>query len=231
MKFLNRRDAGRRLADILLREHIGNDRAEPRERTGGASDNTTPQLLVLGIPRGGIVVADEIARALDAPLDVLITRKIGAPFNAELALGAVTSDGTVFLDMGLIQQLHIPQRLIEHERDRQLREIQRRMQIYRRGRLPLVVKNRIVILADDGIATGATVIAALRGLHTGNPRRVILAVPVAPRQVVPQLRAECDELVILDTPEPFEAVGYFYEDFEQVTDETVIRILERSKRA
>lgn len=210
IKFLNRRDAGQQLAAKLLGDHKG---APQRDR------------IVLGIPRGGIVVADEIARALDAPLDVFITRKIGAPFNRELALGAVASDGTVFLDQALIHGLHIPQKLVERARDKQLREIQRRVEMYRRDKPPLALENKIVILVDDGIATGATTMAALRALKYKNPARIILAVPIAPRQVVPMLRAECDELVILDTPESFVAVGYFFQDFGQVSDKQVVEIL------
>ncbi|HZQ10194.1 MAG TPA: phosphoribosyltransferase [Anaerolineae bacterium] len=206
-KFLDRREAGQRLAEKLI-------------ALKGQS-----AVIVLGIPRGGIVVADEIAQALDAPLDVFITRKIGAPFNHELALGAVASDGTVFLDQALIHQLHIPRILVEHERKKQLREIARRVSLYRGSRAPLIVENKIVILVDDGIATGSTTIAALRALRKQNPQRIILAVPVAPRPSLPILRAECDELVILDSPEPFVAVGLFYEDFGQVTDDKVVEIL------
>jgi putative phosphoribosyl transferase len=211
-KFLDRRDAGQHLAAKLTHLH---------GREG---------VLVLGIPRGGIVVAAEIARALEAPLDVFITRKIGAPFNEELALGAVASDGTVFLDQQLIHQLHIPQKVVERERDKQLHEITRRTEMYRSGLTPLVLENKIVILTDDGIATGATTLAALRAVKKQNPARLILAVPVAPRQVVHQLQAECDELVLLDTPEPFVAVGYFYENFWQITDSQVVEILNRARK-
>lgn len=209
IKFFNRRDAGQQLAAKL---ELYINRAD---------------VIVLGIPRGGIVVADQVALKLKAPLDVFVTRKIGAPFNPELALGAVASDGTMFLDQALIHQLHIPQKLVEHQRDKQVREIQRRVEMYRRGKAPLALENRIVILVDDGIATGATTLAALRALKHQNPARVMLAVPVAPRQVIQQLRVECDELVLLDTPEPFVAVGNFYEDFGQVTDDEVIQILNR----
>ncbi len=210
--FTDRRDAGKRLAAKLT--HYKNN----------------PSAIVLGIPRGGVVVAQEIARALDVPLDVFITRKLGAPMNAELAIGAVASDGAVLLDQQLIQQLHISPKFIEHERAKQMREMQRRLEMYRRGKPPLGLQNKIVILVDDGIATGATVFAALRALKNKNPTRVILAVPVAPRQVLPQLRAACDELELLDAPEPFVAVGYFYQDFEQVTDEEVVRILSEAER-
>lgn len=208
-KFLDRRDAGRQLAERLTHYE-------------GRTD-----AIVLGIPRGGVVVADEIALALGSPLDVFITRKIGAPFNHELAIGAVASDGTVLLDQGLIHQLHIPQILVGLERSNQLREIQRRLDMYRRGKPPLALKNKIVILADDGIATGATVVVAVRALRKGTPQRVVVAVPVAPAQVVPQLQAECDELVLLDSPDPFVAVGNFFEDFSQVTDAEVVEILDK----
>lgn len=210
--FTDRRDAGKRLAAKLT--HYKNN----------------PSANVLGIPRGGVVVAQEIARALDVPLDVFITRKLGAPMNAELAIGAAASDGAVLLDQQLIQQLHISPKFIEHERAKQMREMQRRLEMYRRGKPPLGLQNKIVILVDDGIATGATVFAALRALKNQNPTRVILAVPVAPRQVLPQLRAACDELELLDAPEPFVAVGYFYQDFEQVADEEVVRILSEAER-
>jgi predicted phosphoribosyltransferase len=214
--FKDRRDAGRQLAARLLTILHLDAHTGPTLR---------PDLKVLGIPRGGVLVAAQVAKALHAPLDVFITRKLGAPYNPELAIGAVTSDGTVFLDSALIQHLHIPQKLVDRERDEQLREIQRRIEIYRRNMPPLVLKDMTVILVDDGIATGATTFAALRALKNHQPSRVILAVPVAPRQVIPQLRRECDELVILDSPDPFVAVGYFYDDFAQVEDAQVINLL------
>lgn len=181
--------------------------------------------VVLGIPRGGIVVAAEIAHALHAPLDVFIAHKIGAPFNEELAIGAIAGDGTVFLDKALIQELHLPEDRVRQARETQLREIERRAKLYRRDRAPLQLQNKIVIVADDGVATGATTMATLRALRRQDPARLVLAVPVAPRQVMPLLHAECDEVIVLDAPDPFVAVGYFYEDFEQVTDEQVIAFL------
>ncbi len=207
--FENRRDAGKQLASRLSQyKHHAN-------------------AIVLGIPRGGIVVADEIAQALHAPLDVMITRKLGAPDNPELAIGAVASDGTLFLDRVLIHQLHISSEQVARERAAQLHEIRRRIELYRRDRPPLTLQNKLAILVDDGIATGATTIAALRALKNQNAARLVLAVPVAPPQVVSALRAECDEVVLLSTPEPFIAVGYFFRDFTQVTDEEVIEILNR----
>lgn len=208
-QFQDRREAGRLLAVRL---------AKYKKRA---------DVIVLAIPRGGVVVADEIARALEAPLDVFITRKIGAPDNPELAIGAVASDGTVLLDRDLIHRMHLTEHEVERQRAEQVSEIQRRLLLYRRNKPPLDVKSKTTILVDDGIATGATVITALRALRSQQPRRIVLAVPVAPGASVAQLRAECDELVLLDAPEPFIAVGYFYRDFSQVTDDEVIAILNR----
>ncbi len=241
-QFQNRRDAGQQLGAKILGDHkglplrdaivTGDHKGLPLRDaivTGDRKGLPLRDVIVLGIPRGGVVVAAEIARVLHAPLDVFIVRKIRAPFNKELALGAVASDGTVFLDQALIHQLHIPQKLVELECENQKLEIQRRLQLYRRNKTSLALDNKIAILVDDGIATGATTIAALRALKHSRPARVILAVPVAPRQVVKDLRAECDELVLLDTPEPFVAVGHFYEDFEQIMDSEVVELLERAR--
>jgi predicted phosphoribosyltransferase len=208
LPFPDRRAAGRELA-VALAPLQGN-----------------PQVVVLGIPRGGVVVAAVVAGALAVPLDVFITHKLGAPMNSELAIGAVASDGTAVLDHSLVRYLHLSKRWIEQERERQQREIQRRMEVYRRGKPPLVLENKIVILVDDGVATGATTVAALRALQVQHPRRRILAVPVAPRQVVRSLQVECDELVLLEAPHPFDAVGAFYTNFEQVTDEQVVALLQ-----
>lgn len=212
IRFHDRRDAGQQIA-ARLGHWKGRD-----------------SVVVLGIPRGGVMVADEVARALGAPLDVFITRKIGAPFNPELALGAVASDGTIFLDDNLIHQLHIPARLVEHGKQSQLQEIHRRAELYRGGQPPLHLAHKTVVLVDDGVATGATTIAALRAIRKQNPARLILAVPVAPAQAVPALRAECDELILLDAPDPFHAVGYFYENFEQTTDAEVVKILRDARK-
>ncbi len=210
--YYDRRDAGRQLADELPKNPIL--RANPND------------LVVLGIPRGGVVVADEIAKALHAPLDVFITRKIGAPFNPELAVGAVASGGVTILDEQLIRELRISHSVVYRERDRQLREIERRMSLFRGQKPPPEVKDKVVIVADDGIATGATTHATLQALRQLGPSRLVLAVPVAPPQVMPMLRAEADEVVVLDTPDPFIAVGNFYEDFTQVGDDEVVEILQ-----
>ncbi len=210
MIFENRREAGQKLAAQLWRW---------RDK---------PEVLVLGIPRGGVIVAGEVARALNAPLDVWITRKLGAPEEPELAIGAVASDGTLVRDEETIQALRVSEKSIEREQARALREIARRAELYRQGRPPLQIAERIVILCDDGVATGATTLVALRALRKNNPARLILAVPVGPRFVINSLAPECDEVVVLDTPEPFLAVGRFYEEFEQTTDEQVVAELQAS---
>lgn len=209
--FQDRRDAGRQVAERL--EHLA-----------GRSD-----VVVLGIPRGGIVVADEISRALDAPLDILLTHKIGAPFNPELAIGAVASDGTTFLDLPLIEELGISPGTIEREKESQVREIHRRAELYRRGQPARPLLEKTVVLADDGVATGSTTIAALRSLANHHPTKRILAVPVAPYQTVQLLQREADELVLLAVPEPFLAVGRFYEEFDQIEDDQVIEILSAAR--
>ncbi|OQY95308.1 MAG: hypothetical protein B6D41_06295 [Chloroflexi bacterium UTCFX4] len=207
IRFKNRRAAGQQLAAKL------------------SAYQNRAEVVVLGIPRGGVVIAAEIARALRAPLDIFSARKIGAPFNPELAIGAVAGDGTFFLDDALIRELRLAPELVRQARDAQLREIERREKLYRGDRAPLSLQNKIVIVADDGVATGATTQAALHALRQHSPAHLTLAIPVAPRQVMPQLRAACDQVIVLDTPEPFEAVGFFYADFEQVTDQQVIDLL------
>lgn len=204
--FRDRVDAGRRLLAALKgREY--------------------PRGLVLAVPRGGVVVGAEVARGLGLPLDVIIPRKIGAPHNPEVAVGAVTQDGTAIYDEHLLALLGLtPESLAPRVRE-QVREIERRTALYRGGRPPMPWEGRTIILVDDGVATGYTTLAALRSLRRANPRRIILAVPVAPPDTVARLRDEVDELVCLLAPEPFYAVGQFYRDFEQTDDETVIALM------
>lgn len=209
MYFKDRREAGRLLALRLL------DWADRRDI----------EVVVLGIPRGGVIVAAEIADRLRAPLDIFLTHKLGAPGNPELAIGAIAGDGTMLLDEHIIREFGIPRQYIEREREAQLRSMAARAERYRQGRPPLDVTGRCVILCDDGIATGATALAALESLRRQKPARVILAVPVGPTQSMEALAQACDEVVVLATPEPFYAVGRFYLSFEQVTDEQVIAAL------
>ncbi|NPV29416.1 MAG: phosphoribosyltransferase [Firmicutes bacterium] len=210
MIFSDRKDAGRRLAEKLLKFRGEN-------------------LLVLGIPRGGVIVAAEVAEALDAPLDVIIPRKIGAPFNQELAVGAVAPDGTVLYDETMMRYLGLDESLLKRQISRELEEIRRRLKLYRGEQEPLDLEGRTAILVDDGIATGFTVQAALRSLRRQKPARLVLAVPVAPWEAVVRLKPEVDELIFLLNPEVFYAVGQFYKDFRQTTDEEVIAALAHNR--
>lgn len=207
MVFTDRVDAGRRLAEAL-EEYRGRD------------------VVILGVPRGGVVVAAEVARALGAPLDVAVARKIPASGNPELAIGAVAADGTVVLDPMASVYPGVTPDYLDHAKAAEVAEIERRMAAYRGGRPPLDVGGKHVIVVDDGIATGNTVLATLRCLRQGGPAELILAVPVAPPTSVERLSADADRVVALETPEPFFAVGEWYRDFDQVSDEAVVRILQ-----
>jgi len=181
--------------------------------------------IVLGIPRGGVVVAYEVAKALDLPLDVFIARKLGAPYNPELAIGAVASDGTVVVDENLIRSLGVSEKYVKEETERQKREIQRRLKAYRGERALPELKGKVVVLVDDGVATGATTLAAIRAIKASEPAEAILAVPVGPPDAIARLKEEADRVICLFTPTPFWAVGAFYLDFEQTSDEEVKRLL------
>ncbi|MFN2544259.1 MAG: phosphoribosyltransferase [Actinomycetota bacterium] len=203
--FRDRREAGQRLADALA-----GFRGEP--------------CVVLAIARGGVVVGAQVAKALGAPLDVVIPRKVGAPGNPELGLGAV-APGVRVLDERLVRDLRVSEEYLEREIAAQEREIERRSEVYRAGRPPLDVKGRAAIVVDDGVATGGTAVAAARWARRAGASRVVLAVPVAPPQSLAGLSEECDELVTLATPEPFYAVGQWYDRFDQVSDDEVVATL------
>jgi putative phosphoribosyl transferase len=183
----------------------------------------------LAVPRGGVVVGYEIAAALVLPLDVIVPRKLGAPSNPELAIGAVAEDGSTVLDESVVTYLGVKKGYIEEESARQREEITRRMTLYREGAPAAEVKGKIVIMVDDGIATGSTMKAALASVKNRGAKSVVVAVPVGPPNTIQELRRLADRVVCLYMPEYFEAIGQFYEDFSQTNDDEVIRLLKLSK--
>jgi erythromycin esterase-like protein/predicted phosphoribosyltransferase len=213
LPFRDRREAGRKLAELL---------------TAYASK---PDVLVLALPRGGVPVAHEVARALGAPLDVFVVRKLGVPGYEELAMGAVATGGVRVLRDEIVHDLGIPSYVIDAVVDRERRELARRERAYRAGAPPSDVRSRTVILVDDGLATGATMQAAIRALRAQRPAKIVVAVPVASRETCEALKREADELICAATPEPFGAVGRWYEDFSQTTDEEVRELLAETKHA
>lgn len=214
MTFADRRDAGRRLATALSRMR-GMD------------------AVVLALPRGGVPVGYEVARSLGAPLDVVLVRKIGAPGNPELGIGSVIDGETprLVLDDGLVRLVRPPPGYVEEEMARQLALIERRRQQYRDVRPAVSPEGRTLIVVDDGIATGGTARAALRGLRARRPHRLVLAAPVAAPETLPSLRREADEIVCLVSPAGFQAVGEAYADFAQTSDEEVTEFLRAGRVA
>lgn len=207
--FRNRREAGRRLAQRL-------------ERYAGLADT-----IVLALPRGGVPVAYELARALRAPLDVFVVRKLGVPGQEELAMGAVASGGTCVLNKDVVRTLAIPGRVIATVAARELREVARRERAYRGDRPAPNVRGRTVILVDDGLATGATMRAAVAALRRLGPARIVVAVPVAAPNACAEFEQQADQFVCEITPEPFHAVGLWYQDFLPTTDDEVRDLLAR----
>jgi putative phosphoribosyl transferase len=203
MLFRDRADAGRQLLSGL-----------------GAYQGR-PDLLVLGLPRGGIPVAYEVARGLGAPLDVFVVRKLGVPGQEELAMGAIATGGVRVVNRDVVDALHIPPDVLDRAAVEETRELERRERSYRGERPEPQVAGRTVILVDDGLATGSTMRAAVAALRQQGPSRVIVAVPVAAPSTCAELRREVEDIVCLETPEPFMAVGRFYHDFSQTTDDEV----------
>jgi putative phosphoribosyl transferase len=208
--FRDRADAGRQLAARL-----------------GAYANQT-DTLVLGLPRGGVPVAFEVAQALNAPLDVFVVRKLGLPSQEELAIGAIASGGILVLNSEVVDLLRIPEQVIGTVAAQEQRELERRERRYRDDRAPPIVRGKRVILVDDGLATGATMRAAANALREQQPARIIVAVPIAAPEICDEFRDEVDEVVCAITPEPFIAVGLWYEDFSQTTDDQVNELLTRA---
>lgn len=183
---------------------------------------------VLAIPRGGVIIGAEIAQVLKCPLSLIITRKLGAPGNPELAIGATTSSGGLVLDRELVRKLKIPATYVEEEEMKQIAEARRREVVYSQALDPNLT-GKIVILTDDGIATGATVEAAIHAIRNKLPEKIILAIPVAPSSTIEELKVEVDELIALQAPDDFYAIGEFYLSFPQLTDEEVIKTLKQAQ--
>jgi putative phosphoribosyl transferase len=209
MRFHDRTDAGRQLASLLT---IDADR---------------DAVVVLALPRGGVPVAVEVARALGAPLDVFVVRKLGVPGHPELAMGAIATGGVQVLNGDVIDELDIPRALVEQATVRERLELERRDRLYRRDRPMPVLTSRTVIVIDDGLATGSTMEAAVSALRPQNPSRIIVAVPVGAPEACRRLRRVADDVVCAHTPTPFDAVGRWYERFDQVGDDEVIDWIER----
>ncbi len=209
--FIDRQDAGRKLAQKLLLTDLGGELAE---------------VVILGVARGGVVLAAEAAKILDCPLDILVTRKIGAPGNPELALGAVAkTKESCYLNEKLIEEIGVKENYLKEEIYKQQAEILRREKLYRQKKKPLELKDKTVVIIDDGAATGATLIAAAREVWRYQPKKVILALPVAPKDTLQKLAKEVDKIVVLETPTPFFSVAQFYQEFKQVSDEEVVKII------
>jgi putative phosphoribosyl transferase len=187
-------------------------------------------LVVLGLPRGGIPVAFEVATALRAPLDVFVVRKLGVPGYPELAMGAIASGGIMVLNREVIEALKIPERIIDLVVKTETRELERRERAYRGDRLPIDVTDRTVILVDDGLATGASMHAAVTALRQRRPKRVVVGVPIAAPSTCEEIGREVDDIVCAATPEPFQAVGLWYRNFSQTSDEEVRKLLEQAAR-
>jgi predicted phosphoribosyltransferase len=190
-----------------------------------------PDVLVLALPRGGVPVAFEVARALDAPLDVFLVRKLGVPGHEELAMGAIATGGMRVLNDEVLRGAGIPSQIVDTVATREQRELERRERAYRDGRPAPTVAGRTVILVDDGLATGATMRAAVAALRLQTPARIVVAVPVAAPQTRDEFRSEVDEIVCALTPDPFWAVGFWYEEFSATTDDEVRDLLARAAHA
>jgi putative phosphoribosyl transferase len=205
------------------------DRIEAGKKLALALKDFKGAGIVLAIPRGGVIVGYVIAKELGLPLDVIIPRKIGAPGNTELAIGAMAEDGTAVLDKQLITYLRVSQDYIEEEINRQKQEIRRRLKLYRQDTAYPEVKGMDVIVVDDGIATGSTMKAALVSLKNRGAASVTVAVPVGPPSTIEELEKIADQVICLHTPEFFQAIGQFYSDFSQTEDKEVIELLRESK--
>ncbi|HEX6385274.1 MAG TPA: phosphoribosyltransferase [Anaerolineae bacterium] len=209
--FRDRRDAGQKLAQEL-REYANRS-----------------DVLVLALPRGGVPVAFEVAKALNAPLDIFLVRKLGVPGHEELAMGAIASGGVRVLNDTVVDALNIPDRLIDAVAEKERQELERRERAYRGDRPKPEVQGKTVILVDDGLATGASMRAAVEGLRTRDPASIVIAVPTAAPETCEAFEDTVEDVVCAETPQPFFGVGFWYEDFSQTTDEEVRTLLSRAQ--
>ncbi len=209
MIFQDRKDAGQQLV-FKLQEYKNN-----------------PNAIVLALPRGGIILAYEIAKELKLPLDVIIAQKIGAPNFQELAIGAISEDGQTYFDAGIISSYNVGKEYLERESAKKKKEAIRRASLYRKNLPSLNLQNKIAILVDDGIATGATMLAAIKSAKAKKAKKVIAAVPVIAFDTLQKIEKEADKVIYLDAPQYFSAVGLFYENFEQIEDDEVVELLEK----
>lgn len=210
MLYKDRKDAGYQLAE-KLKKYI----------------NDNP--VVMALPRGGVILGYQVAKKLKAPLDVIVPRKIGAPFNPEFGIGAIAPNGVRVINDETIRLLNISGIQIEQIIERETKEMNRRINLYRKGLAPLDLDGKAVIVVDDGIATGVSTKAAILSIKQMNPKKIILAVPVCPPETANIFRTEVDEFLSLNEPMDFYAVGAYYDDFNQITDEEVINLLQKSK--
>ena len=210
--FQNRKEAGRKLADKL-------------EKYSDEKD-----IIVLALPRGGVTIGAEIAKKIGSPLDVIITRKIHFPGEPEVAIGAIAENGKVALNDQVVESYNIPQSYLDEEICKQKAEIERRLITYRGGKKLTFKKDKTVILVDDGVATGFTIIAAINALKEEGIKKLIVAVPVSPQDTFLKLKSLVDEIICLETPEFFLAIGEFYYEFEQLTDEEVMQLIQNDKK-
>lgn len=209
--FQDRQDAGRQLAASLTKY------------------KNNKSAIVIALPRGGVVVGYEVAKSLNLPLDVICPRKIGAPYNPEFAIGAVTETGQPIFNWDVIAELGIPKDYLDQEAKKEAQQSQRRLSLFRKNLPPRNLKGKIVIIVDDGLATGATMHAAIKSARFEGAETIVLAVPVSPIDTLSRIQSEVDEAVCLDTPPFFHAIGQFYEEFYQVEDEEVLKLLAKHK--
>jgi len=211
MLFKDRLDAGEKLAELL-------------------SDYEGERVAVIAIPRGGVEIGYVVASRLAAPLEVTVPRKIGSPADPELAVGAVAEDGTIYVDEEVSRMIGVRDDWIRVEAERELQEVKRRIEVYRGGKPLPSLKGYTVLLVDDGIATGATMIATARFLRKLELKKLVVAAPVAPPEIIPKISREADEARYVDTPSPFFAIGQFYQEFPQLSDLKVLEYLSKARR-